>query len=569
MKTFFLSFICLISLFFTGTMSSGAAGIMGSDITWTCVGQDSFLIKLKLFTDCNEAGPGNEMLSYYCAANDSFLFSDSMTRPVPVDITPTCKHQSCTRCSDINCTFPYGYQQYIYTRLVIFTSVSCCNIKIRFSECCRNKAITNIDSGKVFYTEAVMNRCLSPCDNSPRFVLPPVELLCIGQDHVRGPDLDEIDIGPGGGLLDSFTFEWTSPLVNPDTPVSFISGYSYDKPIFFWGFPNANLPFPRGFHSDSVSGAISFRPMKVEQAVMTLKVNEFRNGVKIGELRREMQVIVINCPTNHGPSLAPALYYKEVCAGSNVFFTISTNDLDPDDTLTISWNHGISGGSWSDNNGTVKHPTGTFTWNPGENQASSVPYSFVVIVKDDGCPVSTVFSHAYQVLVKPKPRASITVTDSGGGKYWFSAKAIQGKGPVFTWESDSFMFSPAAGPAVSHVFSSAGRYPFRMTITAQGCSRIYHDTANVKITSMVEEEYYSLRVSPNPADHSMNISTGNPSVLIRDILLYNQTGQQVLSIRNINSRTYLLQRKKLESGIYFLEIRFNDKGIMRKKIAFE
>ena len=258
-----------------------------------------------------------------------------------------------------------------------------------------------------------------------------------------------------------------------------MSGYAFDKPIYFWGFPNTTLPFPRGFHLDPVTGDISFRPMKIEVTVMALKISEWRNEVKIGEIRRDLQIIVINCPNNHPPSLGPALYYKEVCAGSNVTFTINTNDLDPNDTLTISWNHGISGASWSDNNGTSKHPTGTFSWTPGENQASNLPYTFTVTVKDDACPVSGSYTHAYQVLVKPKPRAAITVIDSNCGNYWFSARALQGSGPAFAWLSSNFNFTPPVGPITFHYFGAPGKYPYQMTITAQGCSRVYNDTIEV------------------------------------------------------------------------------------------
>jgi hypothetical protein len=50
--------------------------------------------------------------------------------------------------------------------------------------------------------------------------------------------------------------------------------------------------------------------MKVEQTVMALKVTEYRNGVKIGEVTRDMQFIVLSCPNNQAPILDGPFYKK-------------------------------------------------------------------------------------------------------------------------------------------------------------------------------------------------------------------------------------------------------------------
>ena len=65
-----------------------------------------------------------------------------------------------------------------------------------------------------------------------------------------------------------------------------------------------------------------FRPMKIEVTVMAIEIKEFRGGVHIGTIRRDLQIIVINCPNNHPPVLSGP-YYKEVCAGSTVTFSIT------------------------------------------------------------------------------------------------------------------------------------------------------------------------------------------------------------------------------------------------------
>ena len=450
--------------------------MVGSDLTWTCVGHDSFLVKVTIYRDCNGIPMHPISLGVNCKATGTNLGAKNIGLPSGVDITPTCG-SSCTRCTSSGCTFAYGIQQYIFQTMVVLSNAgSCCEISFSVNICCRSANITTGMTWANFYCDAMLNRCATPCDNSPTFTNPPVAILCIGQDFVFNHGAQDIDLNTSGGLMDSLVFEWGSPLGGPNSPLSYTSPYSYDKAIYFWGFPNTTLPFPRGIHLDPNTGDISFRPMKIEVTVMAIEVNEYRNGVKIGVIRRDLQIIVINCPNNHPPSLGPAIYYKEVCAGNAVTFTITSNDLDPNDTLTMSWNHGISGGSWSDNNGTTKHPTGNFSWTPGLSQASSLPYSFTVTVKDDACPVNGAYTHAYQILVKPPPRAAITVIDSNCGNYWFSARALQGAGPSFAWLGATFNFSPSIGALTHHTFTSPGLYPYQMTITAQGCSQTYSDT---------------------------------------------------------------------------------------------
>jgi PKD repeat protein len=212
---------------------------------------------------------------------------------------------------------------------------------------------------------------------------------------------------------------------------------------------------------------------------MAIAIKEYRNGVHIGTIRRDIQIIVINCPNNHPPVLSGP-YYKEVCAGSTVSFTINTNDYDPNDSLTISWNNSLPGASWTDNNYIAKHPTGSLSWTPGENQSSSIPYTFTVTVKDDACPVNGSTTRAYQILVKPLPRARIIEIDSGCGDYWFYAQHIEGTGPTYMWQClDPVEYFYAAGPTAHHKFRNPGEYPYSLTMTAKQCSRTYFDTVVV------------------------------------------------------------------------------------------
>lgn len=481
----FIAVFAILGLFLVGEKAQ-ATHMMGSDITWECMGKDSFLITLTIYRDCNGVNLSSASIPVKCK-NGSSLTTVSIPLPTPTDITPTCG-SSCTRCQTRACAFPYGIEQYKFQKLVYLGNnipSSCCEIIFSYSMCCRNTSITTGAASQNFYIEASLNRCVNPCDNSPRFTNPPIAIICIGQDFIFNHGLVDKDVDPvNGGLLDSISYEWSYPLSGSGANIAYTGKYDYNKPIYFWGFPNDKLPFPRGFHLDKVTGDISFRPMKAEQTVMALTIKEWRydstkgKKVLIGTIRRDIQIIVINCPNNHAPQLSGP-YYKDVCAKSTVSFSIRTNDYDTKDTLRIGWNAAIPGARWTDNNGKVKHPTGVMTWTPGEEYVSNIPYVFTVTVKDDACPVNGSSTRAYQILVKPLPRAKISVIDSGCGNYWMFAKPIVGANPTYFWVGN---FNPgfvSNSKWVHYKFRRPGLYPYSMTMTAKQCQRTYYDTIEV------------------------------------------------------------------------------------------
>ena len=357
---------------------------------------------------------------------------------------------------------------------------SCCSIKISWEQAARNSSITTGAADMNFYIEATLNRCQNPCDNSPTFTNIPIAILCVGQPFTFNHGVQDIDVNSTGGLADSLTYEWAEPLQAANSPISYLSPYTYDKAINFYGFPNDALPWPRGIHLDPQSGDIQFQPMKPEVTIMVVKVNEFRNGVKIAEIRRDLQIIVITCLNNNPPTISTPnnVRRKDVCAGDQVVFNFTTGDPNAPDTVTISWNNAIPGATWTHTNGQAKHPVGTLTWTPTDAHVSTLPYTFTVTAKDNACPVRASFTQAYQIRVMPKPRANITVTDSGCGIFWFKASKIEGSGPVYTWIGNSFIFNPKIGPITTHKFKP-GLYPYTMTMVASGCSNTYFDTVEV------------------------------------------------------------------------------------------
>jgi hypothetical protein len=100
------------------TNEAKSTHIMGSDMTWDCIGQDSFMITLTLYRDCNGIPMDNiARVTVKCVTTSQTLQTMSIPKPPPVDITPTCDN-SCTRCESRGCSFPYGIEK-VYLPAII------------------------------------------------------------------------------------------------------------------------------------------------------------------------------------------------------------------------------------------------------------------------------------------------------------------------------------------------------------------------------------------------------------------------------------------------------------------
>ncbi|MCX7764725.1 MAG: hypothetical protein N2253_07540, partial [Bacteroidia bacterium] len=216
--------------------------------------------------------------------------------------------------------------------------------------------------------------------------------MCLNQRTCINPGVTDPD---GDSLVFSLTY---CRGVDPVSSVSYSGGYSGTNP----------LPTQGGTIVDSRTGTICLTPNQLAVGVVCIRVEEFRNGVKIGEYLRDIQVRVVSCsnqlPVASGINGVPYdpndanTYTLEVCAtGANYCFNINFSDPNPGQNLTVSWNNGISGASFVVNNNNTSTPTATFCWTP--TVADIGQHTFVVTVQDDACPIRGINSYGYVVNV--------------------------------------------------------------------------------------------------------------------------------------------------------------------------
>src|SRR5690606_407783 len=107
-------------------------------------------------------------------------------------------------------------------------------------------------------------------------------------------------------------------------------------------------------------------PTQAGQYNVSILIKEYRDGILLSTVLRDMQIDVINFCSNNPPKILTADKHC-VEAGTNLSFTVTANDQDAADIVTLSATGGPFG--FANNPATFNIPpasnpiTGTFSWN--------------------------------------------------------------------------------------------------------------------------------------------------------------------------------------------------------------
>ncbi|MFM9009096.1 MAG: SprB repeat-containing protein, partial [Bacteroidota bacterium] len=266
-----------------------------------------------------------------------------------------------------------------------------------YSVCCRNCAISTIStpcaSNSALYVEATLNNLSTGDNQSPAFDQVPVAYVCLGQTYRYNHGIREME-------GDSLSIELVTPMTGPGSTVNYLSGYSATQPLATSGT----------FELDPISGDITFTPQQIQTTVLAIRVKEYRNGICIGSVVRDMQVHVQGC-NNNLPSLSgingSTNYSIGACPGEQICFTIESGDNDLNQQLSLATDSGIAGAQYLVSGGS--RPIMQFCWTPQAQDAGINPKRFNVTVYDDACPYNGSRTYSFLVFVGG-PRYSIRET---------------------------------------------------------------------------------------------------------------------------------------------------------------
>ncbi|MBR5630517.1 MAG: gliding motility-associated C-terminal domain-containing protein [Bacteroidales bacterium] len=235
----------------------------------------------------------------------------------------------------------------------------------------RNFGVVNVPNSVMvpmhIETELVINPFLG-YNNSVQLLNPPVDKGCVGKLYLHNPSAYD----PDG---DSLSYR----LVHcKGTDGMEIPGYTY---------PQAS----HSFDIDPVTGDLRWdAPVVQGEYNVAFMVEEWRHGVKIGSVVRDMQILISHCDNE----LPEILCDEQYClvAGEQLGFLISASDPDGDNvTLTASgapFEVAVSPAILNPESAFGLQPQMEFLWNIQYAHIRNTPYQVVIHAKDDASPVS-------------------------------------------------------------------------------------------------------------------------------------------------------------------------------------
>ena len=481
----------LLSLLAIGVFfSSKAVHVLGGDIGWDCLGNDSFKVTLTVYRDCNEL-PLTSINTKVSSTCKEITLSNTISGGT--DITPVCGNLV-SRCKDTASTYPFGIEVYTLTSIVDLSSQrknGCCSIILSASVCCRGNSISTGARRQNFYIESTLDLCKSSCTSSPKWKSHPLIINCLGSDVV----IDHGVFSDAASGLDSVIIDMTPPLTSNSSPTSWTSSYSYDKPVTFLNFPKKDLPLPRGFHVDKTTGTIRFRPMGKEVSIMAVKASMWKDGKLIGTITRDFHIIVVSCGGNNVPEISgincasPSVNSINLssCPGKEICFKICSSDnRDTTDSTTLIYNGGIPGASFKILNPGAQFAQGQFCWTPTKSDVNSVPHTFIVTAKDNACPVPRTNPLLFKITVsEPKPPVlfqDIVPIDSCG-KYRMMMRSLIDLDDVYWLMNDTVPIG--TGDTIEYTFQGTGLH--KITGVYNECPVVkIHDTINVRNSTKIK-----------------------------------------------------------------------------------
>lgn len=236
----------------------------------------------------------------------------------------------------------------------------------------RNYGVVNVPNSVMvpmyIETELVINPFLGN-NNSVQLLNAPVDKGCVGKLFLHNPSAYD----PDGDSL-SYRLLPCKGVSGMEIP-----GYSYPQASQF-------------FDIDPVTGELHWEnPILQGEYNVAFIVEEWRHGVKVGSVIRDMQILISACDND-----LPQIHCNDaycVVAGEQLSFVVSGSDPNPYNTVTLTasgapFELAQSPAIMNPETATGSNPEFEFIWNTSCNHVRNTPYQVVIHAKDDGMPVS-------------------------------------------------------------------------------------------------------------------------------------------------------------------------------------
>lgn len=381
MKKFLFSLICFLLLFSTNAVASHEP--FSWESFYTYLGNNKYLVESVYVRRCGSPPSAMNVL-VTDGTNNIILNNQVLIKSVDLSgVSPGCPQQSAC----FGGTYVNSYIAYHYRDTLDLSGYSSCNWRIILYGLEYNSTITTGMGGEFIYTYAELNHCQN--NSSAKFETYPEQFICWNQNTEIN-----LKVTDTKNPNDFFSYQLVPALTTGNQQASYIGGHSPIRPLQFFGWPNPNIPYPAGFHLDTNTGLLTFRPVQKNQiAVVAVEVKEWRmvGAVQtlVGTRRRFMTLHVYECSNSIINNTRPVFSQLDdtinFCVKDSFCYPISTYDADGDSTI-LEWEENGTNGNLNISYANNQFAQGTICWKPGNIDVSDTPYFVKVRVRDNKCP---------------------------------------------------------------------------------------------------------------------------------------------------------------------------------------
>ena len=416
-----LTLLFALAFWYACVPTADAKHLVGGSLTYdflgtTPGGDHRYRIQMRIYRDARPPTTNFDDFIEIGVYEDDLDLNRDQTIFIPYDSN---EKQVSIPSGGSNCSFSPGFdfRQAIYEDTVVLPP-SQFGYHLAHPRCCRNAPANLVPNmGQWYYAFIPPTKRQN---TSPDFNSVPAPYICVG-DTVQlsyqtfEPDGDSLAYK----LVDPYTGGGAPPLGDPKPgpPVSLplpLSTVDYSQ-----GFSLAN-PFGSGGVAkiNSSTGVATFSAPKKGRYAIAVEIQEYRNGKLISSTRRDIQIIVTDCPPNAPPEskIPPGDSSRrnfDVIEGNKARFSAKFFDKDPQGLE-------VSGGVFEE----VKPPRATFSsstradtltakfqWETQCYHGRKPPYVFNFRVVDSGCPPKTTIS-TFKLHVLEYPGAAVSGPDT-------------------------------------------------------------------------------------------------------------------------------------------------------------
>lgn len=410
----------------------------GGEVIYEWISDSTYRFFFKFYRDCNGIAEyaTQDLCCFNTCTNSSFnVTMQKWTGTIPpynqpngTPLTAGCSGYP-TKCQQPSSPIP-GYQEFWYSTIITLP-LQCNFWRFTVSVSARNVS-TNV-SGGYLYLETTFNNMAAQGNSSPYFSVKPIPYCCINQAYTYNNGA----VDPNG---DSLVTEVMTPRTGANC-VTAPTNLTYNAATPAYSIPNNPIQTNNSFTVGASTGQLSFTPTLLGNPTLTVRVKEYRNGVLIGSIIRDIQVQILNC-TSTIPTVNPDVSsivngtfvggQIKGCVNQTLSFCFDVKSTDTGAILMADDNHIFSfpAANVTYTNLRTDSVRGCFTWNT--TPADTGLRTLIVTTKDSTCkpPGILLFqSFTIPIYIWPTTRASRDTSVCPKGPAYLSASG----GSAYVW----------------------------------------------------------------------------------------------------------------------------------------